>query len=278
LLTPQDGYFLKRLVRSYIEAPRFNNQVIQRLNDVLDRTNDPALLLYIAEIIAKVDSNNWIKATEILISLLDDSFDEVIRLNSAEVLVEIGVHQSKSKLALEKLLKSKDVSVRLMAAYLLGRIDPDNLEAIKTLIKLVDSCTPVASSYLESMNLGKFKAEAITALAKVVEFNEDELMKIWAAKSLEKIEPRDLRSVHILIHFLKNGKKEFIQEASVESLISFIRREQLIVIISELRDYLDEIRQNDYKSYNICQKVVWHCAKNLSYPDFYQAWHQTTVQ
>ena len=106
---------------------------------------------------------------------------------------------------------------------------------------------------------------------------EQELIRIYAAKALEKIDPGNLNSVHILIHILKKCKEEFIQKKSSDALISFIYREQQIVIISELRDYLDKIFENDYKSYNYCQKVVWHCVKNLPYPDFYQAWHQTTI-
>jgi len=47
-----------------------------------------------------------------------------------------------------------------------------------------------------------------------------------------------------------------------------------------LKDCLiSEINENDYNRYEnsiryeICYKGIWDDAQNMTYPDFYQAWH-----
>jgi hypothetical protein len=61
------------------------------------------------------------------------------------------------------------------------------------------------------MNLGRMKLKAIKALNNVMEVHEDELMRIWGAKSLGKIDIGNLRSVQTLLYFLKNGKDELFK-------------------------------------------------------------------
>jgi HEAT repeat protein len=280
LLTPQKQNFLEMVVNILIEVGKNNTELIEPLSYLLESSNkqESILLLYIAKILSKIDIGNLNKPIEVLIHLLDNATNEVIILKSAEVLLEINVHQSKIVNALEKILKSSEnIQVLLGTARLLGKIDPGNLEAINTLIELVYSCTPVASSYLEYMSLGKMKSTAIKALNKVMEVHEDELMRIWGAKSLGKIDTGNLRSVQTLLYFLKNGKEETIQDAAAKSLTSLLHKEQLKLMIHEIRDYLNQVRKSDSKSYNICQKVVWHCSKNLSYPDFFDIWDKKST-
>ncbi len=35
--------------------------------------------------------------------------------------------------------------------------------------------------------------------------------------------------------------------------------------------------ENKFYRFKCCYKVLLHCAQNMTYPDFYQAWHQTTI-
>ncbi|WP_410223503.1 NACHT C-terminal alpha/beta 1 domain-containing protein [Limnospira platensis] len=45
-------------------------------------------------------------------------------------------------------------------------------------------------------------------------------------------------------------------------------------VVSALKDCLsDEVYQNNFKQFNECYELIWNCAENLPYPDFYQAWH-----
>ncbi len=45
-------------------------------------------------------------------------------------------------------------------------------------------------------------------------------------------------------------------------------------VVSALKDCLsDEVYQNNFDRFDKCYKVIWNCAENLPYPEFYQAWH-----
>jgi hypothetical protein len=42
-----------------------------------------------------------------------------------------------------------------------------------------------------------------------------------------------------------------------------------------LKEYIqDEVYRNDFERFKHCYDVLWHCAQNMTYPAFYQAWHQ----
>jgi hypothetical protein len=46
------------------------------------------------------------------------------------------------------------------------------------------------------------------------------------------------------------------------------------IALSGLKDFLtSEISENDLKDSENCYKVIWNCAQNMTYPEFYQAWH-----
>ncbi len=53
----------------------------------------------------------------------------------------------------------------------------------------------------------------------------------------------------------------------------------MAVLVTALKDYLsDKAHENDFERYRDCYEVIWDCAPNLPYPEFYKAWHhsQTT--
>ncbi len=53
-----------------------------------------------------------------------------------------------------------------------------------------------------------------------------------------------------------------------------VTHKQYAGVVSVLKHYLaDEVYSNDFDRFNHSYKVIWHCAQNLPYPDFYQAWH-----
>ena len=46
------------------------------------------------------------------------------------------------------------------------------------------------------------------------------------------------------------------------------------MVVSKLEDPLShEVYENDFDLFENCFRLIWNCAQNLSYPDFYQAWH-----
>jgi hypothetical protein len=57
-------------------------------------------------------------------------------------------------------------------------------------------------------------------------------------------------------------------------LLRYLQLEHLPEVVKRLKDCLTE---SGYRSafyrYQSCAFIIWHCAQNMPYPDFYQAWH-----
>ena len=128
--------------------------------------------------------------------------------------------------------------------------ETDRERAISTLVELIN--TP-QNGYtwwhaVKSLGIiGKNNPVAIAALVEFIGTCPDELIRMQAAKSLRIISPNNPVA---------------------------------IVPVSGLKDCLiSEINENDYNryknymGYEIRYKGIWDDAQNMTYPDFYQAWH-----
>jgi hypothetical protein len=58
------------------------------------------------------------------------------------------------------------------------------------------------------------------------------------------------------------------------SLTKILQKEHLPQVVITLKDYLGEqfYNNNSYR-YEAVFNIIWHCAENMNYPDFYKAWH-----
>ncbi len=46
-------------------------------------------------------------------------------------------------------------------------------------------------------------------------------------------------------------------------------------VVTALKDYLsNQSYENDFERFENCYQVIWHCAQHMTYPAFYQAWHE----
>ncbi|WP_234017274.1 HEAT repeat domain-containing protein [Nostoc sp. 'Lobaria pulmonaria (5183) cyanobiont'] len=92
-----------------------------------------------------------------------------------------------------------------------------------------------------------------------------------AAKSLGKIDPGNKIAIAALVQLLQSNIKDYITCMLVASSLSEIlhNNQDRFAVVKALSGYW----RFDYHCYN----VIWNCAQNLPYPDFYQAWHQHNV-
>ncbi len=116
------------------------------------------------------------------------------------------------------------------------------------------------------------------ALIEALYANWDEGVYQLLAWLLEKVDPKDLDIVNVLIHLLQNSQNELLRVASAQSLTKIVQGSLCQVVVEHLKQGLtDEFRKNEPELYLQSCQVLWHCAHNLPYPDFYQAWHQTII-
>ncbi|MEH2339830.1 HEAT repeat domain-containing protein [Nostoc sp.] len=168
---------------------------------------------------------------------------------------------------------SEDEWERLYAAEALVKIDPGNPKAIATLCQIRES-------------------------------NQNKLMRLQASESLvnavQNLEQLDLsnklvkeklkQAVLILVqdiqifHEYDDYKNEFsiipTHQLSYESclldiadsLTKILQREHLPKVVITLKDYLSkQFYKNSSYRYEAVFNIIWHCAENLTYPDFYKA-------
>ena len=65
-----------------------------------------------------------------------------------------------------------------------------------------------------------------------------------------------------LLYVIANSLKDILAEA------------QMAVVVTALKDYLSiETYKHDFWRFDACHKVIWYCAQNMSYPDFYRTWN-----
>ncbi|MEO0050643.1 MAG: HEAT repeat domain-containing protein [candidate division WOR-3 bacterium] len=117
--------------------------------------------------------------------------------------------------------------------------------------------------------------EAIAGLLQVIRTTENEDTRRQAAASLGEIGQGNPEAIAGLLQVIRNTKDEDTRMRAIESLGGILTtREQYAGVVSALKDYLSgEVYQNDFKRFHECYKVIWNCAENLPYREFYQAWH-----
>ncbi len=183
-------------------------------------------------------------------------------------------------------------SPRGEVAESLGRIDPGNEKAIATLVELIESADTAEDEAWEIvseavMSLGEIgigNEKAINTLVKLIQngWDQEELI----AETLGKIDPGNEIAITTLLKLILDGGdiEEVMNEevmniedmgAGAESLERILQGEQYAKVVTALKHYMtqDLIPFPYTYFYQPCHDVVWRCAQNMSYPDFYRAWH-----
>ncbi|HEY9709678.1 MAG TPA: HEAT repeat domain-containing protein, partial [Oculatellaceae cyanobacterium] len=254
-----------------------NPETITALVQLLESTNDKETCLLAATNLGEIGTGNE-TAIAALVQLIRSTEDESIRRQVASSLGKIGTSNSSAIATLIQLLRStEDESTRRRTADSLGKIDSGNSEAIKALVQLLESTKNESTLEQAVYSLGKIGSaspEAIKVLVRLLESTKNEYTRWQAASSLGKIDPGNSEAVKVLVQLLESTKNESIRRQAADNLKKIVRDDQLVGIITALKDYLSqESYENDRKRFDECYKVIWHCAQTMYYPAFYQAWH-----
>ncbi|MEA5497868.1 NACHT C-terminal alpha/beta 1 domain-containing protein [Limnoraphis robusta] len=128
--------------------------------------------------------------------------------------------------------------------------------------------------------IGRGNYKAICVLDNLLKTADDFYEYSFLAKILAQVNPGSTPAILALIKVLKNSKHSWFWLAGENNSITESLKKALVIpkqyagVVSALKDCLsDEIYQNNFDRFYECYKVIWNCAENLSYPQFYQAWH-----
>ncbi|MEH2151439.1 HEAT repeat domain-containing protein [Nostoc sp.] len=275
-----------------------NQKAIDALVKLIGKPQlDDDTRLLAAYSLEKVGSGNQ-KAIDNLVELIGKlGLDDSTQSRAAYSLGKIGSGNSKAIAALVELIDKPqlDDKTRLQAASSLGEIDPGNQKAIDALVELIgklgldDSTQSRAAYSLGKIGSGNSKAidalvveligneKAIAALVELIDKPQlDNDTRRQAADSLGEIDPGNQKAIAFLVElFSKPQLDDDTRRKAAESLEKIMLEEQMPSVVTVLKDYLSpETYKNDFERFDICYEVIWNCSQNMTYPAFYQAWHQ----
>lgn len=293
-----------------------NESVIAALVQLLDTTESEDTRGMAADILGKIDVGNE-SAIAALVQLLDTTKSEFIQWRAVDSLGEIAIGNESAIAALFQLLTTTEsFDAREDVDEALGKIAVGNESAIAALVRLLATTESINIRESSAAILEKVAVKnesAIAALTQILFTTKTDDIKIGAAYTLGEIGVGNETEAAALVEFLATAETEEGKRMAVyslgkigvgnESAIAAVAQllattksedvwevatrslEKLLVtikryarVVSDLKDFLaDEVYQNDFEQFEECYEVVWHCAQNLSYPDFYQAWHHQTA-
>ncbi|WP_062291095.1 NACHT domain-containing protein [Nostoc piscinale] len=180
------------------------------------------------------------KIKSYLLQLLDNCSDSNVRWDIANTLDKIGVSNKKIK--------------AILTAGVTSKLKPHVSESVKQLINIIKLSSNSKPSHTTDLLL-----------------NDSQNLELFDSFLLGDSE---------LIEQVQNSEDWFVIVRATENLQNILKISQLVEIVKtfkpyllELHEYLSDEVENKHFRYQYIYEIVWHCAQNMTYPDFYNAWH-----
>lgn len=273
----QNELIRRRAFESLGELGTGSKEVIAALVQQLETSLNELTRWQVAESLGKLDPENE-SAIAALVQLIELTQDEFTYRQAVDSLGKLNPGNKDAISALMQQLESApNEFTRCRAAFSLGKIDPGNKDAIAVLIQLLESTHDDFTCWQAADSLGKLdpgNESAIATLVHLMESTQDELTHKRVANSLGKIATGNETAIMALVRLIQSTKNHHILKQAVQSLKKIMQDKQGVKIIPALNAYLlDKTKVYNSEQFHEYYQLIWHCTKNLSYSDFYQAWY-----
>lgn len=284
----------------FIEISHENSKNNNKLTEILlDKIlNSRELMLNSLEIFRKISINNY-EVIKILYQILESSHDELDKIEIGLVLLQITYENDQSIRTFTKIIeKSTNNELQEQVALRLQEIDINNEiiyritnkknhkdrktdsrknlyinKSFYDLIEIIENnfCKDIYTEKYEPFCLEicnelekKFIADNLHEVNALVNtfFKITNTMVLWTIGGIFKKITISEQCYVVISAF----KKLMYKNLKNKKIIS---REHLDLISREHLDFIT--RERDRLYFMIC----WHCAQHMSYPEFYQAWHES---
>lgn len=259
-----------------------NTRAIAALENLATNAQNEDIRLEAAYTLEQIDPGNS-QARTTLSDLIVTTQNEFTCWQAASCLEQINPGNTQAIAALGKLVTTtQDEFIRLEVASRLQQIDPGNSQVKIALSSLIETTQNELSRWQAKVTLGQIDLghrQAKVALGNLITTIQDEYTRMQAAESLGKIEQGNPQAMTTLIDLITDAQDEYTRRKAVESLGKIIAtEEQRQEVVSIVQPYLNnETYENNYNLYTTCYNVLWKIAQDLSYRDFYQAWHNNST-
>ncbi len=272
------------------EFDRGNKLTDSTITQIIQTTQDnwTSYLVYEdLDIEPKFSPHNKI-AIAAFLQILETSENELRRLIAAELLLQIDPSNQTAISSMWHIFESSENEWRrLICAENLLQIEPNNRIIINALLQILETAQ---DKYIRLqvikflLQTEEYRQKAIDSLINWIKTNEDEEFLFWLTGKLEELDlvNKIVRTqldqiIAIFVRLMQTHK-----DSNYESCLCFrsdflkeiLPNDYLPQVIKSLKNYLSEqfYKRSSYR-YEAAFNIIWHCAENMNYPAFYQAWH-----
>jgi HEAT repeat protein len=281
-----------------------NPEAIRTLRDLMNASSNVFIRIEAAKSLGKIDSDKreaivtllklahtspdnpiWFKATESLREIVPDN-PELPKVAESSLCVEIDFCNPEVIALLVNDVKAspkdeRDKFNRWRAVECLGHTFPGHSEAITALIDLIRT-TPDEDIFCKAGavkslgRIGKSHPEAIALLIDLIGNSKNESIRLQAVIGLHRTDTSHEAAIWVLIDVIRTIPPDFNRSIAAQSLGQILQRYPFAPAVSTFKDCLPiQIEDsNDFALHIQYCKLLWHCAQSMTYPGFYQAWHQ----
>lgn len=278
-------------------------ELVKNLGQSPKHPDDAQYIAYGAtRTLSQIDPSNQL-AINALVQLIKTAEDHSYLNLAVKDLGTLGTSNEVAIVTLTELIAStKDDYLLCDAAGSLEKIDPGNKIAIPALLERIQTSQDECGRLYAAESLVKIdpgNPKAIATLCQIRERNpyKDKSILMDAVHKLEKLDLADKlvqeklnQVIPTLIQFIQtfqqddDNKNCFNNNATVQlsyescllkiadSLTKILQSEHLPQVVITLKDYLSkQFYKNSSYRYEAVFNIIWHCAENLTYPDFHKA-------
>ncbi len=273
-----DSTKFSAVAKSLGEIAVGNENAINALVYLIRNSNDFSIKLSAAQSLSKIDPDNE-NATNVLVDLIRNSNDVYSKLSAAQSLSKIDPDNENAINVLVDLIRNpNDNFIKKYAIQSLGEIAVGNENAINALVDLIRNSNDVYSKFFAAQSLGKIAVgneNAINALVYLIRNSNDFSTKLSAAQSFGEIAVGNENAINTLVNIIRNSNNNFTKNCAAQSLEIILKKKYMPKVVTALTPYLSvEIYSDNTSQFTNCYTIIWKCAENMTYPEFYQAWHQ----
>ena len=261
--------------------PHQQTNIIYELFELIYQCSDRTVIQEIIKSLARMGNHPIIIARFEKMLESKSKFNDYTLLTVAEGLKQIDRENQKASQTLVEMLDSKDKTLCILASNILGKLEIKEDDAIRALENKIESTDnsniQVKVKLIYNLSLLIPNHDLVNSTIGNIHFNdltEEEILTL--AYHLSKIkEAKNILFNKLLeLTFAKDSSKKLTIICLY--LQRMITRENAKKIIHSYRNYLsNQVMIKDYKNSHEIDNLLWHCAQHMSYPEFYQAWHES---
>lgn len=312
ILLKADDAITTNSLNRFIEEHKLSKEEAQQLIwSLLDRKNQFRLFTSTLDIFddALTQEFNEPSRIDALINTLECSNNRIALEDAVDKLggIRFKNRQVVDRLIyiLEKFRKSAYEPLRERTIWYLGRVFNGEQEIVTTLLSVLR--TPkndftLLTLFSTLVEVGRGNAVVINELElyldnikkninnmEIIEQSElksaDQLAYILkvqdiygeyfeVAKCLLRIDPANSKATDILIKVLKIPNNPTYDEIATIFIETLSSSRNFYLMIENLKELINrDIKQSNFQQFSSCFQILWHCAQNMNYIDFHQAWH-----